>query len=162
MSHMRSCTFRSWYTDALPIGRGLQISDHNEVPVSSPPPVRQRNSRAQTRIQKPHRARRSSLLDGEAEQLLRKAIELVRVGNVVMLKFLLGRTAASNSSRSNSHSWILLTTSRAPGSSRANAAAPFGIALLTRIFGGFFATTKFSGDGIYYNENGNAGPIFMH
>jgi hypothetical protein len=31
------------------------------------------------------------LLEGEAEQLLRKAIELALAGNVVMLKFLLGR-----------------------------------------------------------------------
>jgi hypothetical protein len=33
----------------------------------------------------------SALLDGEAEELVRKAVELAKAGNVVMLKFLLGR-----------------------------------------------------------------------
>ena len=33
----------------------------------------------------------SALLEGEAEQLLRKAVELALAGNVAMLKFLLGR-----------------------------------------------------------------------
>jgi hypothetical protein len=33
----------------------------------------------------------AALLDGEAQQLLRKAVELAKAGDAVMLKFLLGR-----------------------------------------------------------------------
>ena len=37
----------------------------------------------------------SALLEGEAEELLRKAIELAKGGDVAMLKFLLGPNPAA-------------------------------------------------------------------
>ncbi len=53
----------------------------------------------------------AALLDGEAEALFRKAVELALSGDVVMLKFLLGRILpVSGLSDSIYRRWNLLTT----------------------------------------------------
>ena len=52
----------------------------------------------------------SALLEGEAEELVRKAVELAKAGDVAMLKFLLDQSCrGSGRSSSIYHPWILPT-----------------------------------------------------
>jgi len=64
-------------TIPVPTTRGRPFANGN--------PGRKRGSRNRTTITA------AALLEGEAEELMRKAIELAKAGDVVMLKFLLGR-----------------------------------------------------------------------
>jgi hypothetical protein len=72
MAHLRTPN-----VSPLPAPRGRPFANGN--------PGRKPGSKNRTTIVA------SALLDGEAEELVRTAVELAKAGNVVMLKFLLGR-----------------------------------------------------------------------